>query len=210
MIDIIARFLITILEFFYSLVKDYGLSIMLLTTVIKLVMTPSAISQFKQQRAMEKIKPLEAEIRKKFKDKPEKLNQEIMNLYKEHGFKPFGSCLMLLIQFPIWFGLFRALSTYTAFSGASFLWIKNLSVPDPYILPVLVGATTFFQFKLTTGKTPSTSDSPMSSMAMMNYVFPFLLAYMATRFPAGLGIYWVWYGLLTAAEQLILRWRMKN
>ncbi|MBT9150404.1 MAG: Membrane protein insertase YidC 2 [candidate division WS2 bacterium] len=211
MIEVIANFLISMLQFFYGLVKNYGLSIILLTTVIKLALTPSAISQFKQQRAMEKIKPLEAEIRKKFKDKPEKLNQEIMKLYKEQGFKPFGSCLMLLIQFPIWFGLFRALSTYEAFSGATFLWIKNLSLPDPYILPILVGVTTYFQFKLTTGRTPSNPDNPMSSsMAIMNYIFPFLLAYMTTQFPAGLGIYWVWFGLLTAVEQVVLRWRMKN
>ncbi len=208
-INIIAGFLTSILEFFYGLVNNYGVSIIMLTVLIKLIMIPSAISQVRQQILMEMVKPLELEIRKKYKDSKEKLNQEIMKLYSEKGIKPLGSCLFMLIQLPIWFGLFRALSTNQDFVGKGFLWLKDLSKPDSlYIIPVLVGITTYIQFKITTSK-PVEGDKTAASMAMMNYFFPLFLAYITISFPSGLGVYWVSFGVLTALEQFFLRRRLK-
>lgn len=209
-ITIIAGFLTSVLEFFYGLVNNYGVSIILLTILIKLVMVPSSITQVKQQLLMEKIKPLELEIRKKYAENKDKLNQEIVKLYADHGVRPFGSCLFMLIQLPIWFGLFRALSTYQEFVGSNFLWLPDLSKPDPYyIIPVLVGITTYIQFKVSSSK-PAEGDKTAQSMAMMNYMFPLLLAYITIKFPSGLGVYWVSFGVLTALEQFLLRRGMKN
>jgi len=142
-----------LLKMIFDLTNDYGISIIVFTIVVKLLLVPLTLKQTKSMKQMQEIQPKLKELQEKYKDDKEKLNIKTMELYKEHQVSPFGGCLPLLIQLPILFGLFAVLRNpglYVFGSeelyksiDTSFLWLDNLSSPDPLILPLLAAATTF-------------------------------------------------------------------
>ena len=153
----IEGFLHFVLEMLYSLTEavgfgSYGVAIILLTIVIKMLLYPLTVKQVKSMRAMQELQPQMKKIQEKYKDKPQEMQMKIANLYKDAGVNPLAGCLPLLIQMPILMGMYYALYNFDYGEVApTFLWLPSLSEPDPiYVLPVLSALTTFLQQKMTT------------------------------------------------------------
>ncbi|WP_104371043.1 YidC/Oxa1 family membrane protein insertase [Desulfocucumis palustris] len=188
-------------------IGSYGLAIILLTIIIKLVLYPLSLKQMKSMTMMQKLAPKIKEIQDKYKGKdPQKMQQKIMELYKEHNVNPAAGCLPLLIQMPILIALYRALLgfKYADPEHASFLWIGNLSNvyhlnqfmsnPTVVLIPLLAGLTTYFQTRMTT-------NSQDQTQKMMLYTMPVFIAWITTTVPAGLGVYWVTFNLMGIIQQ---------
>ena len=177
---------------------NYGLAIILITVLIKVVLYPLTNTQMKSMRNMQAIQPKLKELQARYKDNPEKMQAETMKLYKEKGVNPFGGCLPLLIQMPILIAFYQALIRfeYAVPADAAFLWIPNISLPDPYyILPILTAATTYFQQKI------STVDANDPTQKTMMMVMPLFIGWIALKFASGLAIYWVVFNLLNILQQ---------
>lgn len=185
-------------------VANYGIAIILLTILIKVVLYPLTERQMHSMLAMQKLQPKIKEIQEKYKQKdPKKMQQMIMELYKEHQVNPMSGCLPLLIQMPILFALYKSLYNFSFVNEAhaSFIWVPILSKADPfYILPVLAGITTFIQSKMTT----STADP---TQRMMLITMPLFITWIASTLPAGLALYWVVFNLAGVAQQYIINKR---
>ncbi len=184
MFDWLYTLLRNIIEFFYGITHSYGVAIILLTVVIKLVLYPLTIKQIKSMREMAKIQPLVKELQQKYKNNPQELNKKTMELYKEHGVNPFGGCLPMLVQLPILWILFRLLNGYN-FGGSKFLGIWDLSKPDPYyILPVLIVILSFLQQKV---MSPGDDTSQNKTMLI---IMPLFIGYISLKLPTGVVLYW--------------------
>lgn len=191
----IASSLGMILKSIYGVIGNYGLSIIVFTVIIKIILTPLAVKQTKSTFAMSEINPKIKEIQEKYKNKPEKQNEEITKLYKESGFNPMAGCLPLLIQMPILLGLFYVFKnpvSYGVFAtkaeflaaNGNFLWIKSLIKPD-YILAVLSGLSAYFMQIVMTPK-----EQMEGPMKMMTYLLPGMSLIWGFSFPAALTLYW--------------------
>jgi len=205
-VDFISNVLQFLFEFTNNMgVPSYGIAIILLTIIIKVVLFPLTFKQIKSMKAMQTLQPEMKRIQEKHKKTPEKAQQEIMQLYKSEGVNPLAGCLPLLVQMPILFALFRALDNFDYTVIPSFLWIPNLSNPDPIILPILVAGTMFMQMYIQqklTGTAATTDQAQMQKMFL--YVMPFMLGFFARSFPAGLALYWTMFSIMGTVEQFII------
>jgi len=201
--------LLKALEFSHRFTGNYGIDIILLTVVIKLLFTPLTNKSFKSMREMQKLQPQMAKLREKLKDKPEEMNREIMELYRRHKVNPLGGCLPMLLQIPVFIGLYTALQNAVELRHAPFmLWMNDLAAPDrlgsiqlPFVqhpgipvLTLLMGVSMFVQQWMT----PSTGD-PAQQRVMM--IMPVMFTVMFVNFPAGLVLYWLVNNVLTIAQQ---------
>ncbi len=195
---IIAIGFFKLLTICYSLVKNWGLAIILVTVLIKLVFYKLSESSCRSMAKMKELMPKIEELKAKFGDDKLKLQQEMMELYKKEGMNPlnFGGCIPMLIQIPFFIALYYVLIGAVELRQAPFLlWIKDLSVQDPYyVLPIMMGATMFLQQKLS----PTASDPAQAKMMMFMPIF-FTLLFL--KFPAGLVLYWVVNNLLSILQQ---------
>jgi YidC/Oxa1 family membrane protein insertase len=189
-----------ILTFFYSMtgslgIPNYGVAIILLTLVIKLILYPLTLKQVRGMKAMQELQPKMKELQEKYKGNPEKLNKEMALLYKESGVNPLSGCLPLLVQMPILMGIFYAIRDYQYAQLPSFLWIPDLSQPDHlYILPILSAATTYIQQKQTS------ADMNQQTKMMMTFM-PLFIGYISINFPGGLVLYWVMSNIFQITQQ---------
>ncbi len=184
--------------YLYGQTGSYGLAIILLTIIVRIVLFPFTLLQTKSTAKMQQLQPELNALQKKYKSEPERLNRETMDLWKKHKVNPLSGCLLLLVQFPFLIAFFQALDKYAPLKTASFL-IWNLGKPDTtYVLPVLAAVSTFLQVKVTT---PPGADASQSSMM---FVFPILIGWMAMRYPAALSLYWVVSNLWSIAERLVI------
>lgn len=191
----IAEFFGMVLKNIYGLIGNYGLAIIVFTIIVKALLTPLTVKQTKSTFAMSEINPKIKEIQEKYKNKPEKQNEEITKLYKESGFNPLAGCLPMLIQMPILFALFYVFrdpmkygvfvdnATFLSANG-NFLWIKSLIKPD-YVLAVLSGISAYF---MQISMTPK--DQMQGAMKTMMYMMPALSLIWGFTFPAALTLYW--------------------
>lgn len=207
--NIIGNFLGLILKVIFEFVNHYGISIILFTILVKIILLPLTIKQTKSTKAMQDIQPRIKEIQEKYKNKPEKQNEEIVKLYGEAKINPLSGCLPLLIQFPILIGLFSVLrepvahgvfANKAAFLAADngFLWIKSLTSPD-YVLAVFSGASAYVMQKVMTPK-----DQLQGSMKVMTYVMAGMSFYWGFIFPAGLTLYWTVSNLFSIAQYYLI------
>ena len=194
-----------ILNIFYQLTAtlgfpSYGLAIILMTLVIKMLMYPLTVKQVKSMKGMQILQPKMKELQTKYKDKPEKLQQEMIKLYKETGVNPMAGCLPLVLQMPIFIIIFYGLRDFTFNGATSFLWLTDLAQPDPlYILPVLSALTTYYQQKQT--------STEMNQQAKMMLMFmPLFIGYISTTFSSGLVLYWVTMNTV----QIVQQWWMSR
>jgi len=184
----------------YGIFGNYGLAIIGITILIKLVLLPLTLKQDRSMSAMKRLQPELDALKTKHKNDPQTLNQKTIELYKIHKVNPASGCLPILLQMPILFALFGVLRKTGADSviadNASFLWL-TLSTPDPmFILPLLNGAVSFFQQKLmseTQGNNPQ--------MKMMMYMFPVMMIFISYKMPSGLQLYWVVSSMAAVAQQ---------
>ncbi len=168
---------------FFKLTHSWVAAIFILTLLIRLVFFPLSISSTRSMKKMQELAPKLEELRRKYADDPQRLQQEMIKLYKEVGFNPFGGCLPILIQIPIFFALYKVLIVTPDLALEGFLWIPSLAEKDPYfVLPILMGLTMVAQ----TWITPSPGGQQNRLMYLMAAVFTFLFA----TFPSGLVLYW--------------------
>ncbi|HEX67900.1 MAG TPA: membrane protein insertase YidC [bacterium] len=197
---------IYILNFFYHLTHNYGWAIILLTLVINLILFPLSWKSFHSMKIMQKLHPEIEALRKKYHNDPQKLNREIMELYRKHGINPMGGCLPMFFQMPVFIALFTTLRSAIELRGAPFIaWIKDLSLPDNFLqiggfslhlLPILMGVTMFFQQRLTSAKEAS---NPFLSTFM-----PIFFVFIFYNFPSGLVLYWFTNSILSIIEQVCI------
>lgn len=194
----VAKPLFSILRFIYEYTHNYGVAIILLTLGIKLLFVPLQYKSYKSMQGMQTIQPKVLALQEKFKDNKEKLNQELMKLYKEHKVNPVGGCLPMVLQMPVFVALFNILYMTIDLRQAPFmLWIADLSAQDPYyVLPVLMGISMVVQQKIM----PTTMDPTQAKMMM---ILPVGLTFLFVTFPAGLVLYWVTNNVLTVTQQFV-------
>jgi YidC/Oxa1 family membrane protein insertase len=188
--------LLSVLAFFYNVFGNYGWAIIFLTIVIKIIFFPLTHKSFKSMKGLQKIQPYVKVIQERNKDNRQKMNEEMIELYKKHQVNPLGGCLPMLLQIPVFISLYHALFFSIELRGAPFMgWITDLSVADPYyVTPVLMGVTMFLQQKMT----PSVGDPVQQKIMLM---LPIVFTFLFVTFPAGLVIYWTINNLLTIAQQ---------
>jgi YidC/Oxa1 family membrane protein insertase len=196
--DIIARYLMIALIFIAGLTGNYGVAIIVVTVVIKFFMFPLQHKSFKSMRAMSSLQPEIAKLKEQYKDDREKMNQEMMALYRVHNVNPAGGCLPMLVQLPIFIAFYRALGYSIELRHTPFLfWLQDLSAQDPYyITPLLMGASMFLSQKLT----PTSADPSQQRIMMM---MPLIFTFMFLSFPSGLVLYWLTNNILSVAQQVI-------
>ncbi|WP_305041456.1 membrane protein insertase YidC [Geoalkalibacter sp.] len=195
----LARPLLHVLKFFYSFLHNYGLAIILLTVIIKILFWPLTQKSFTSMKEMQKLQPQMQKLREKYKNDKQRMNLELMNLYKEHRVNPLGGCLPMLVQIPVFFALYKVLLVSIELRHAPFfLWITDLSAKDPYyITPVIMGASMFVQQKMT----PSNLDPVQAKIFL---AMPLIFTVMFLNFPSGLVLYWLVNNLLTIGQQALI------
>jgi YidC/Oxa1 family membrane protein insertase len=184
-------------------VPNYGLAIVFMTIAIKLVLFPLTQKQMKSMRGMQAIQPKLKYIQDKYKDDPQIMQKKVMEMYKEHGVNPFGGCLPLVIQMPIFIAFYQSLYhfKFPVAAHASFLWIPNIGKPDPYfILAILAAVTTYLQQRV------SMVDTKDPTQKSMLYFMPLFMAWIAYKMPAGLPLYWVVFNTLGILQQMYVNW----
>ncbi|HSP99407.1 MAG TPA: membrane protein insertase YidC [Candidatus Dormibacteraeota bacterium] len=197
------------LRFLHRFTGNFGVAIIVLTMVIKLLFFPLTRKSFESMRAMQKLQPEMQKIRERLKEKPDEMNREVMELYKRHKVNPLGGCLPMVLQIPVFVGLYNALLNAVELRHAPFIgWITDLSAPDrlgsiqlPFVphpgipvLTVVMGVSMLVQQWMT----PSAAD-PAQQRAMM--IMPVVFTFMFINFPAGLTLYWLVNNLLTIGQQ---------
>ena len=221
----LSKALLAVLRFFHAGVKNWGLAIILLTLMINLILFPLTIKSFTSMHQMKKIQPHMQKLKELHKDNPQKLNKEMMELYKKYNVNPLGGCLPLLLQMPIFIALYQGLMRSIELKGASFLWVKDLSSPDavpipftlPFlgnsinILPLLMVGMMFLQQKISQGATGgAVTDEQAQQQKMMMFIFPLFFGFLFYKMPSGLVLYWLTNTILMTAEQTLISKRMSG
>lgn len=192
------------LNFFFSFSGNWGVSIILLTLAVKLILYPINSKSVKSMAAMQKLQPKVEALQKKHKDEPEKAQKEMLELYKQEGVNPLGGCLPMLLQIPIFFALFFTLNDkhfismlLSAGTHAQFLWISNLSKPDPtYVFVTLIGLSTYWS--------SLTMPGGAKQQKAMLYFMPAFIAIISVSFPAGVQLYWIVQNVFTIGQQVLI------
>lgn len=206
--DIIAKPLIWALNMMNKVTHNYGIDIIILTILIKIIFYPLTVKSSTSMKKMQKLQPMIMKLKEKYKDDKAKLNQEMMAIYKREGVNPMGGCLPMVIQIPVFFALYKALSGAIELRHAHFLWWMNdLSAPEDLftftvagyalpirILPLIMGVTQVIQQKMT----PTTAD-PMQEKIML--LMPIVFTFLFWGFPSGLVLYWLVNNVISIAQQ---------
>ncbi len=202
----IGRVLLKLLQWFHSVFGNWGVSIILLTLLVRTLVLPLNVATFRSTKKMQKLQPHIAAVRARFKDDPQAMNREMMGLWKEHKVNPVGGCLPMLLQLPIFFALYRVLGqSIELYQAPFFAWIHDLSLKDPfYVLPVLMSICMFIQQKIT----PTTMDP---TQAKVMQFLPLIFAVMMASLPSGLTLY-IFVNTLAGIllQQLFMRDRSKS
>jgi len=200
-----ARNLFLVLDWLHKIVGNWGVAIILLVVLVRLVLFPLTYKGMVSMYKLKELAPKMKEIQERYKKDPQKLQMHMMKLYKEHNANPLGGCLPLLLQIPIFYGIYKLLLYSIELKGAHFLWIKDLSEMDPYfILPVLMGISMYIHQKLT----PTNFQDPMQEKIFK--FLPVIFTVMMASFPAGLVLYWTTNNILSIAQQWIINKIMES
>ena len=198
-LSMFARPLGILLQGLYSVVGNYAITLIILTTIVKLALYPSYKQQQMSSMGMQKIQPRMKDIQAKYANDRAKMNEKMQELYKEEGVNPTAGCLPMIVQMIIIMGLFALLRNPIMYMDSeamvfaiheSFLWIEDMAQPDLWVLPILAGIATFLSFFLTA---KSGAETPGMSGAMgkaMQFIFPVMIIWLARSYPAGLALYW--------------------
>lgn len=219
MFDFIAKPCLWFMNFIYGFIPNYGVAIIILTIVIKLILWPLGSKSYKSMNEMKKLQPLMAEIREKYKDDKKRMNQELMGLYKIYKINPMGGCLPMILQIPVFFALYRMLYQAIELRHAPFFgWINDLSAPDrlfnfnftvPFmhppsgipVLTIIMGVTMFLQQKMT----PTAGDP---TQAKMMRLMPLFFTVIFINFSSGLVLYWLVNNILSILQQSYISKKM--
>ncbi len=216
MFGMISRVILSAMFWMKSWTKSYGFSIILMTGLLNVLLYPMTFKSLMSMRKIQSVQPLVDALREKYKDDYQKMNKELMELYRKNRINPIGGCIPMVFQMPIFIALYQALSKSVELWGTSFLAISDLSRPDhlvnlPFVapligssinvLPVVMCAVMFIQ-----QKTMSTVSSDQTKQMML--IFPLMFLFICYKMPSGLIIYWITHTLITASMQLFVTKRM--
>jgi YidC/Oxa1 family membrane protein insertase len=180
-----------------------------MTVLLKLILEPLTYHQLRTSFVISSIQGELQEIAKKYKNDPQQAAQAQSRVYKEHGVNPLIGCLLPLLQIPIFFGLYGSLVSNPNFKGLPFLWVTDISKPDPtWITVIVMVLVTYFQFKFTSQ--PTGDPNMQRQQNMMMWVFVIMIGFIARSFPFGVAIYWLVYSLISIAESVIIRRMVQN
>jgi YidC/Oxa1 family membrane protein insertase len=215
--DFIAQLLLQLVEFLYRFTHNWGLAIIILSILIYFMLYPLSLKQMRSMKEMQALQPRIEELKKAYKDNPQKLNKEIMELYREHKVNPLGGCLPMLLQIPIFFALYQTLIRSIALKGAKFLWIKDLSKPDSLfslpaslpvkeinLLPILMTVIMLIQQRITSSNLASGSSTEQQKLMMI--LMPAMFLFIFYSMPAGLVLYW----LVNSALMLVYQFKINR
>ena len=225
MMKSICKILVKILNTAYGFIPNYGVAILLLTFLVKLVLFPLTRKSQMSMVRMQQLQPFIAQLKAKHKGDKQKMGKEQMKLFKEHGVNPMSGCLPMMLQMPVFFALFRTLQSSFEMRQAPFVaWIGDLSTADqlfqlPFtlpvigewfnLLPILMGVASFVQMKLTPKNTAG--DDPQAKMQQrMMQMMPLLFPIMLYNFASGLALYWTTSTIISIGEQVIIRRSVKK
>ena len=203
----VSELLLTVMITLHGWVKSYALAIIIMTIIIRSLLWPLQNAATKSMRKMAKLSPIMNELRAKYKDDPQRMNQETMKLYKEYGVNPFGGCLPMLVQIPIFFGFYGMLDKAIELRNSSFLWVHDLSQPDTVfhlggipinILPLVMAATQLWQMSIT----PKTGDPAQQRMFLF---MPLIFLFICYNYASGLALYWTVQNLFFVAQMYLTR-----
>jgi len=202
---VIAKPLLYTLKFFNGYVGNYGLAIIIVTIILKVIFFPLTHKSYKSMKDMQKIQPKMVALKEKFKDDRDAMNKAVMELYRDHKVNPLGGCLPMVVQIPVFFALYKALMFSIELRHAPFfLWVTDLADKDPYyVTPVIMGITMFIQQKMT----PSQMD-PIQQKMML--ALPVVFTFMFLGFPSGLVLYWLVNNVLTIGQQMYINKLVKD
>jgi YidC/Oxa1 family membrane protein insertase len=203
----VSEILLTVMNTLHGWVGSYALAIIIMTIIIRSMLWPLQNAATKSMRRMAKLSPIMNELREKYKDDPQRMNQETMKLYKEYGVNPFGGCLPMLVQIPIFFGFYGMLDKSIELRNSSFLWVRDLSQPDTVfhigdipinILPLVMAATQLWQMSIT----PKTGDPAQQRMFLF---MPLIFLFICYNYASGLALYWTVQNLFFVAQMYLTR-----
>ena len=203
----VSEILLTVMNTLHAWVNSYALAIIIMTIIIRSLLWPLQNAATKSMRKMAKLSPIMNELREKYKDDPQRMNQETMKLYKEYGVNPFGGCLPMLVQIPIFFGFYGMLDKSIELRNSSFLWVRDLSQPDTVfhlagipinILPLVMAATQLWQMSIT----PKTGDPAQQRMFLF---MPLIFLFICYNYASGLALYWTVQNLFFVAQMYLTR-----
>jgi YidC/Oxa1 family membrane protein insertase len=179
----------------------YGLAVLVMVIIVRTLILPLSIKQVRSSKAMQAIQPELAKIKQKYKDNPEKQQQETMRLFQENKVNPMAGCLPLIVQMPVFIALYNSIIHNKYLYEHSFLWLQ-LGKPDhTFILPLLAAATTFLQTRMMMKMNPSPQQG---AMQFMMFVYPVLIFFMSYQFPSALPLYWFLSNLYTIVQNYFL------
>jgi len=187
----------------HNAIGNWGWAIILFTLLVKLVLFPLSYKGMMSMQKLKDLAPQMKDLKNKYKDDPAKMNMKMMEMYKKHGVNPMGGCLPMLLQIPVFFALYRVLLNADELQGAIWIsgWIDNLAVADPYyILPILMGASMWFQQRIT----PNNFTDPMQEKIFKWFPVGMALMFIIMPFPSGLVLYWVINNLFTIGQQYVI------
>jgi YidC/Oxa1 family membrane protein insertase len=203
----VSETLLVVMNTLHAWVRNYALAIIIMTIIIRSLLWPLQNAATKSMRKMAKLSPIMNELREKYKDDPQRMNQETMKLYKEYGVNPFGGCLPMLVQIPIFFGFYGMLDKAIELRNSSFLWVRDLSQPDTVfhvagipinILPLVMAATQIWQMNIT----PKTGDPAQQRMLLF---MPLIFLFICYNYASGLALYWTVQNLFFVAQMYLTR-----
>ncbi|MDP1853654.1 MAG: membrane protein insertase YidC [Candidatus Omnitrophota bacterium] len=215
--DTISQVLLSVLKFLFGVTHNWGGAILLFGFLIFISMYPLTLKQMRSMKEMQILQPKIKELQERYKGDSQRLNKEIMQLYRDHKVNPLGGCLPMLLQMPIFFALYQALMRFVGLRGAKFLWIKDLSQPDRFImlpnklpiigseiniLPILMMVSMFMQQKVSMGAMSGGSSAEQQKLMLI--LMPLLFGFLFYSMPAALVLYWFVYGVLSGAQQWLL------
>ncbi len=222
MFDGISRVILFFLKLAHRLTNNWGLAIIIITIFIYILLFPLSFKSMLSMKKMQLLQPKIEELRSKFKDNPQKLNTEIMALYRTEKANPFGGCLPMFLQIPVFFALYQLLMRFIGLKGSNFLWIKDLSQPDRAlifktslpivgnelnVLPILMAIGMFFQQKITTASAKTNPSSEAAQQQkIMTIMMPVIFGTLFYKLSAGLVLYWFVNSLL----MLVFQWKISK
>lgn len=220
-LDAVAKVIYRLMNFMHKIIPNWGVCIILISLIIYGAMYPLTMKGMMSMKRMQSLQPKITKLREQYKSNPQKLNKEIMAMYKEHKINPLGGCFPLLLQMPVFIGLYQVLWRSVSFKGAGFLWIKDLSEPDrllifPFtlpvignelnILPIIMVVVMAFQQKLSSKNMAVTDPSQIAQQKMMMTIFPLFLGFIFYKFASGLSLYFTIFYLMSTFTQ----WKMSK
>lgn len=194
--------MLRLMNFFHDYMPNYGIAILLVTLIVRIVLYPLTYTSYVSMARLKELAPKMKQIQEKYKDNRDKLNRELMRMYKENKVNPAGGCLPILLQIPVFIAFYRMLQYAIELRGAPFLWIYDLAEKDPYyVLPILMGVSMLIQQKIT--PTPDPQQAKIGMIMTVAFTFLFL------AFPSGLNLYWFASTVLGIVQQKMIERKMK-